>query len=115
MENNITTTLTVEGNQQTTKRNPIARFFSAANRTRKKIVTSITTMVTMAMATAVTALPRKLLVRAALLTVRLLSIRLSVSLRLGLVVSVLLLRSSAVLCSLSLSRMTTQRRKPVAL
>ncbi|MBQ7793991.1 MAG: hypothetical protein IJ366_05660 [Clostridia bacterium] len=55
MENNITTTLTVEGNQQTTKRNPIARFFSAANRTRKKIVTSITTMVTMAMATAVTA------------------------------------------------------------
>lgn len=42
MENNITT-LPVEGNRQT------------ANRKRKKIITSVTTMVTMAMATAVSA------------------------------------------------------------
>ncbi len=54
MENNITT-LPVEGNRQTAKRNPLARFFSAANRKRKQIITSVTTMVTMAMATAVSA------------------------------------------------------------
>ena len=54
MENNITT-LPVVGNRQTAKRNPIARFFSVANRKRKQIITSVTTMVTMAMATAVSA------------------------------------------------------------
>ena len=48
MENNITT-LPVVGNRQTAKRNPIARFFSVANRKRKQIITSVTTMVTMAM------------------------------------------------------------------
>ena len=49
MENNITT-LPAEGNRQTAKRNPLVRFFSAANRKRKQIITSVTTMVTMAMA-----------------------------------------------------------------
>ncbi len=55
MENNITTTLAAEGEKQNAKRNPLARFFSAVNKKRRQIVTSITAMVTMATATAVTA------------------------------------------------------------
>ncbi len=53
MEKNITTTLAAEGEKQNAKRNPLARFFSAVNKKRRQIVTSITAMVTMA--TAVTA------------------------------------------------------------
>ena len=60
MENNITTILAddarpAEGKKQNAERNPLARFFSAVNKKRKQIVTSITTMMTMAMVTAVTA------------------------------------------------------------
>ena len=56
MENNIiTTTPAAEGKKQNNERNPLARFFSAVNKKRKQIITSVTTMVTMAMASAVTA------------------------------------------------------------
>lgn len=55
MENNITTTHSAEGKKQNAERNPLARFFSALNKKRKQVVTSITTMMTMAMVTAVTA------------------------------------------------------------
>ena len=56
MENNITTTPAAEGKkQQNAERNPLARFLTAVNKKRKQLVTSITTMVTMAMVTAVTA------------------------------------------------------------
>ena len=59
-----TETLTVQGNEQTTlavqgneqkKSNPVTRLFSAVNAKRKKIMLSLTTMVTMAMMSAVTA------------------------------------------------------------
>lgn len=56
MENNIiTTNLAAEGKKQNNERNPLARFFSAANKKRKQIIASVTTMVTMAMVSAVTA------------------------------------------------------------
>lgn len=51
MENN--NTLAVQSVAKSN--NSIKRFFSAVNRSRKKLVTSVTTMITMAMATAVTA------------------------------------------------------------
>ena len=57
MENNITTTPAAEGKkQQNAVRNPIARFFSAANKKRKRIALSITTAITMSMVSAVTAM-----------------------------------------------------------
>ena len=46
MENN-NTTLTVQGKEQ--KKNPVSRFFSAVNAKRKKIMLTLTTMVTMSM------------------------------------------------------------------
>ncbi len=55
MENKITTTLSAEGKKQNAERNPLARFLTAVNKKRKQVVTSITTMMTLAMVTAVTA------------------------------------------------------------
>lgn len=52
MENN-NTTLTVQGKKQ--KKNPVSRFFSAANAKRKKIMLTLVTMVTTSMMSAVTA------------------------------------------------------------
>lgn len=52
MENN-NTTLTVQGKEQ--KKNPVSRFFSAVNAKRKKIMLTLTTMVTMSMMSAVPA------------------------------------------------------------
>lgn len=55
MENN--TTLTVQGKEQ--KKNPVSRFFSAVNAKRKKIMLTLTTMVTMSMmSTAMERLPQ---------------------------------------------------------
>lgn len=51
MENN--TTLTVQGKEQ--KKNPVSRFFSAVNAKRKKIMLTLTTMVTMSMMSTATA------------------------------------------------------------
>lgn len=52
MENN-NTTLTVQGNEQ--KKNPVSRFFSAVNAKRKKIMLTLTTMITVGMMSTVTA------------------------------------------------------------
>lgn len=52
MENN-NTTLTVQGNEQ--KKNPVSRFFSAVNAKRKKILLTLTTMLTVGMMSTVTA------------------------------------------------------------
>ena len=52
MENN-NTTLTVQGKEQ--KKNPVSRFFSAVNAKRKKIMLTLTTMVTMSMMSTATA------------------------------------------------------------
>lgn len=52
MENN-NTTLTVQGKEQ--KKNPVSRVFSAVNAKRKKIMLTLTTMVTMSMLSTVTA------------------------------------------------------------
>lgn len=57
MENNniITTVPAAEGKKQNAERNPLARFFSAAKSKCKKVITAVTTMVTMTMVSAVTA------------------------------------------------------------
>ncbi|MBP0984042.1 MAG: hypothetical protein J6A19_09990 [Oscillospiraceae bacterium] len=58
MENNnniITTVPAAEGKKQNAERNPLARFFSAAKSKCKKVITTVTTMVTMAIMTAVPA------------------------------------------------------------
>lgn len=56
MENNIITTVpAAEGKKQNAERNPLARFFSAAKSKCKKVITAVTTMVTMTMVSAVTA------------------------------------------------------------
>lgn len=56
MENNIITTVpAAEGKKQNAERNPLARFFSAAKSKCKKVITTVSTMVTMAMVSAVTA------------------------------------------------------------
>ena len=63
MENNniITTVLAddarpaAEGKKQDAERNPLARFFSDAKSKCKKVITAVTTMVTMTMVSAVTA------------------------------------------------------------
>ena len=52
MENN-NTTLTVQGKEQ--KKNPVSRFFSAVNAKRKKIMLTLTTMVTKSMMSTATA------------------------------------------------------------
>lgn len=52
MENN-NTTLTVQGKEQ--KKNPVSRFFSAVNAKRKKLMLSLTTMLTVGLMSAVTA------------------------------------------------------------
>lgn len=52
MENN-NTTLTVQGKEQ--KKNPVSRFFSAVNAKRKKIMLTLTTMLTVGMMSTVTA------------------------------------------------------------
>lgn len=52
MENN-NTTLTVQGNEQ--KKNPVSRFFSAVNAKCKKIMLTLTTMLTVGMMSTVTA------------------------------------------------------------
>lgn len=52
MENN-NTTLTVQGKEQ--KKNPVSRFFSAVNAKRKKIMLSLTAMLTVGMMSTVTA------------------------------------------------------------
>ena len=52
MENN-NTTLTVQGKEQ--KKNPVSRFFSAVNAKRKKIMLTLTTMLTGGMMSTVTA------------------------------------------------------------
>ena len=55
MENNIITTVpAAEGKKQNAERNPLARFFSAAKSKCKKVITAVTTMVTMTMVSAVT-------------------------------------------------------------
>lgn len=57
MENNniITTVPTAEGKKQNAERNPLARFFSGAKKKCRKVITTVSTMVTMAMVSAVTA------------------------------------------------------------
>lgn len=57
MENNniITTSPAAEGKKQNAERNPLARFFSGAKSKCKKVITAVTTMVTMTMVSAVTA------------------------------------------------------------
>lgn len=56
MENNIITTVpAAEGKKQNAERNPIARFFSGAKKKCRKVITTVSTMVTMAMVSAVTA------------------------------------------------------------
>ena len=56
MENNIITTVpAAEGKKQNAERNPLARFFSGAKSKCKKVITAVTTMVTMTMVSAVTA------------------------------------------------------------
>ena len=56
MENNIITTVpAAEGKKQNAERNPLARFFSVAKSKCKKVITAVTTMVTMTMVSAVTA------------------------------------------------------------
>ena len=63
MENNniITTVLAddarpaAEGKKQNAERNPLARFFSGAKKKCRKVITTVSTMVTMAMVSAVTA------------------------------------------------------------
>lgn len=57
MENNniITTVPAAEGKKQNAERNPLARFFSGAKSKCKKVITTVSTMVTMAMVSAVTA------------------------------------------------------------
>ncbi len=52
MENN-NTTLTVQGKEQ--KKNPVSRFFSAVNAKRKRIMLSLTTMLTVGLMSTVTA------------------------------------------------------------
>lgn len=52
MENN-NTTLTVQGKEQ--KKNPVSRFFSAVNAKRKRLMLSLTTMITMGLMSTVTA------------------------------------------------------------
>ena len=56
MENNniITTVPAAEGKKQNAERNPLARFFSGAKSKCKKVITAVTTMVTMTMVSAVT-------------------------------------------------------------
>lgn len=57
MENNniITTVPAAEGKKQNAERNPLARFFSGAKKKCRKVITTVSTMVTMAMVSAVTA------------------------------------------------------------
>lgn len=62
MENNIITTFpaddarhAAERKKQNAERNPLARFFSVAKSKCKKVITTVTTMVTMAIMTAVPA------------------------------------------------------------
>lgn len=57
MENNniITTSPAAEGKKQNAERNPLARFFSGAKKKCRKVITTVSTMVTMAMVSAVTA------------------------------------------------------------
>ena len=56
MENNIITTVpAAECKKQNAERNPLARFFSGAKSKCKKVITAVTTMVTMTMVSAVTA------------------------------------------------------------
>lgn len=56
MENNIITTVpAAEGKKQNAERNPLARFFSGAKKKCRKVITTVSTMVTMAMVSAVTA------------------------------------------------------------
>ncbi len=52
MENN-NTTLTVQGKEQ--KKNPVSRFFSAVNAKRKRLMLSLTTMLTVGLMSTVTA------------------------------------------------------------
>jgi len=52
MENN-NTTLTVRGKEQ--KKNPVSRFFSAVNAKRKKLMLTLTTMITVGLMSTVTA------------------------------------------------------------
>ncbi len=52
MENN-NTTLTVQGKEQ--KKNPVSRFFSTVNAKRKRIMLSLTTMLTVGLMSTVTA------------------------------------------------------------
>ena len=50
MENNIITTVpAAEGKKQNAERNPLARFFSGAKKKCRKVITTVSTMVTMAM------------------------------------------------------------------
>ena len=57
MENNniITTVPAAEGKKQNAERNPLARFFSGAKKKCRKVITTVSTMVTMAMVSDVTA------------------------------------------------------------
>lgn len=57
MENNniITTVPAAEGKKQNAERNPLARFFSGAKKKCRKVITTVSTMVTMTMVSAVTA------------------------------------------------------------
>ena len=56
MENNIITTVpAAEGKKQNAERNPLARFFSGAKKKCRKVITTVSTMVTMAVITAVPA------------------------------------------------------------
>ena len=57
MENNniITTVPAAEGKKQNAERNPLARFFSGAKKKCRKVITTVSTMLTMAMVSAVTA------------------------------------------------------------
>ena len=56
MENNIITTVpAAEGKKQNAERNPLARFFSGAKKKCRKVITTVSTMLTMAMVSAVTA------------------------------------------------------------
>ena len=77
MENNniITTVPAAEGKKQNAERNPLARFFSGAKSKCKKVITAVTTMVTMTMVSAVTAFAEGEAVAAELLTVKLPLIR----------------------------------------
>ena len=56
MENNIITTVpAAEGKKQNAERNPLARFFSGAKKKCRKVIPTVSTMVTMTMVSAVTA------------------------------------------------------------